>query len=281
MKSQWLSVHLYSAVDLDLILLHIVRPFLAQYFAPSSGDCFFFIRYWDEGSHIRLRMKVPPMMGPVLLSALNQQIRSVPSLGCRLKAVAYEPEIDRYGDVDTIHFAEHYFFLSSRYILAHIVPKPQRGSPLTAAIELQLILLKALGWEIPQLCQLLDHFIAGWIRRLFDPLQDPEEEHRFWSAQFEKNFSRKAAAFRSTIAQLWSDLDRKDKPDDRTDFLTTSAQLLRTYMAAVDHPQKRIAICASLIHMNNNRVGLSNLDEAYASYCLRHSLHTILSSQKP
>lgn len=280
MKNHWLSVHLYSTVDLDLILLHIVRPFLARYFAPAPAYSFFFIRYWDEGSHIRLRMQVPPAMEPDLLAALDQQIRSVPSLGCRLQAVAYEPEIDRYGDAQTIHFAEHYFFLSSRYVLAHVVPKPQPSTPLTEAIHLQLILLKALGWEIPQLCQLLDHFIAGWIRRLFDPLQDPAAERRFWSAQFEKNFNRKAAAFRSTIAQLWGDLDRKDKSDDRMVFLTTSAQLLRSYMTAVDHPQKRIAICASLIHMNNNRVGLSNLDEAYASYCLRHSLDTILSSQK-
>lgn len=280
MRDNWLSVHLYSAVSLDLILLHIVRPFLADHFIPSA-DSFFFIRYWDEGSHIRLRMQVPAVREPDLLDALDQQIRSVPSLGCKLKVVAYEPEIDRYGNAHTIHFAEHYFFLSSRYILAHVVPKPQRGSPLTEAIHLQLILLKALGWEIPRLCQLLDYFIAGWIRRLFDPLQNPEAEHRFWSDQFEKNFNHKAAAFIPAIAQLWSDLDNKEKSDDRMVFLTASTQLLRSYLAAVDHPQKKIAICASLIHMNNNRVGLSNLDEAYASYCLRHSLQAILSSQNP
>ncbi|WP_257088469.1 lantibiotic dehydratase C-terminal domain-containing protein [Sphingobacterium sp. E70] len=64
MRGNWLSVHLYSAVSLDLILLHIVRPFLADHFIPSA-DLFFFIRYWDEGSHIRLRMQVPAVRSPI------------------------------------------------------------------------------------------------------------------------------------------------------------------------------------------------------------------------
>jgi thiopeptide-type bacteriocin biosynthesis protein len=277
MERHWLSVHLYSPVDLDLVLLHIVRPFIAQFFGIAASSSFFFIRYWDEGSHIRLRMQVSPAAEPLLIPSLEQHIRAIPPLGCQLKMANYEPEIARYGGAHTIHFAEQYFFLSSRYVLSHIVPKAGTRSILTDALYLQLTLLKALRWEMPRLCQLLDYFIAGWIRRLYDPQKDPQAEHIFWLSQFEENFNKKAQAFCPGTAALWEALEQGES-DEPGRFIQQSELVLRDYLSAVNDTQKSLEICASLMHMNNNRVGLSNLDEAYAGYCLLRCLRYILSN---
>src|ERR1700722_9423717 len=72
--SEWISAHLffdggtYSTLS-DDVILDVVKPFLASY----SSVQWFFVRYDEEGPHVRLRVKGPPeWLGDIVAPALRQ-----------------------------------------------------------------------------------------------------------------------------------------------------------------------------------------------------------------
>lgn len=59
MNRRWVSVHAYYHGDLDTLLLGGVAPLLAELRAGGLVERSFFLRYWDGGPHLRLRL-LPP-----------------------------------------------------------------------------------------------------------------------------------------------------------------------------------------------------------------------------
>ncbi|MGH3897439.1 MAG: lantibiotic dehydratase C-terminal domain-containing protein [Pseudonocardiaceae bacterium] len=54
--SRWVSVHLYYQGALNDLLCSAVRPLVGELAAAGLIDGFFFIRYWQGGPHVRLRV---------------------------------------------------------------------------------------------------------------------------------------------------------------------------------------------------------------------------------
>ncbi|MGW3134891.1 lantibiotic dehydratase C-terminal domain-containing protein [Streptomyces sp. NPDC001139] len=52
----WVSAHIYHQGDLDRLLVDLVHPLLSE--VPGGVPEFFFLRYWDGGPHLRLRVRV-------------------------------------------------------------------------------------------------------------------------------------------------------------------------------------------------------------------------------
>src|ERR1700737_4821897 len=52
----WVSAHIYYHGNLDALLIRLIDPLIEQLRARDRGIGAFFIRYWEGGRHLRLRV---------------------------------------------------------------------------------------------------------------------------------------------------------------------------------------------------------------------------------
>ena len=57
---QWVSTHLFYPGDRNRVLLDFVLPVASRLVGSGAADRFFFIRYYEEGPHVRLRLRIDP-----------------------------------------------------------------------------------------------------------------------------------------------------------------------------------------------------------------------------
>lgn len=131
--SEWLYVKLYSGPGMaDGLLSEVVAPIVTEATARGEIDSWFFIRYSDPESHLRLRLHGDPRsltgeLLPRLHASINDQIeaRSV----WKMQLDTYEREVERYGGDDGILCAEQFFFHDSQAILECILAEQQSEAP--------------------------------------------------------------------------------------------------------------------------------------------------------
>lgn len=56
----WLSVHVFYDGDLDVVIEDLVGDIAARLAAEEAADGVFFIRYWEAGPHLRIRVRPAP-----------------------------------------------------------------------------------------------------------------------------------------------------------------------------------------------------------------------------
>src|SRR6478736_10575603 len=54
----WVSVYLYRSNLLEKLITDAIHPFVARLKEDQLISQYFFIRYWENGSHVRLRLKL-------------------------------------------------------------------------------------------------------------------------------------------------------------------------------------------------------------------------------
>lgn len=55
-ESDWVAVHVFYHDDLDQVVVHAVRPLVAELGSRGLATEYFFLRYWNGGPHVRLRV---------------------------------------------------------------------------------------------------------------------------------------------------------------------------------------------------------------------------------
>jgi thiopeptide-type bacteriocin biosynthesis protein len=55
-ETEWVSAHIFYEGDLDFLLTRVTDPLLDEFARSGLAREFFFLRYWDGGKHIRLRV---------------------------------------------------------------------------------------------------------------------------------------------------------------------------------------------------------------------------------
>ncbi len=71
-QTPWVSAHVYHQGDLDRLLTHLVDA-LTDGAPDDATPDFFFLRYWDGGPHLRLRVRAAD---PAAASAMRQLLRA-------------------------------------------------------------------------------------------------------------------------------------------------------------------------------------------------------------
>jgi thiopeptide-type bacteriocin biosynthesis protein len=119
--SDWLFAKLYCPRVLeDDLLIGPVADFCEQVLSSGAAEDWFFLRYSDPDTHLRLRFKGQPerLMGevvPELCSWAKEQITE--ELCTRLCFDTYERELERYGGPDGTLVAERVFGADSRAVV--------------------------------------------------------------------------------------------------------------------------------------------------------------------
>lgn len=296
MNTKWFAVYLFYPGDLDLMLNKLLTPFINDFFPQQRQDIhYFFIRYWENGSHIRLRIKADSILQDILTAELKKRADvffvQYPGLSeplsfhkdtlltdHQVQFSIYEPETARYGDQRSLAWAETHFFKSSAFILNWIDTRKPGASVLIQALRMHLILLFAMQCEMPKLIGICNSFIDGWLPRLYNQQEDPETQKSYWLAKFEVSFNQTKEFILPASQVFWNELANGTADSAVQNLLQVNIQVMQNYQSAGFEETKLTGIITSMMHMNNNRLGISNDEEAYGMYCILQCLVFIAAS---
>jgi hypothetical protein len=59
-ERSWVSAHLFYHGDQDAVVVGVIRPAVERLRRAGTADGFFFLRYWEGGPHVRLRVLTRP-----------------------------------------------------------------------------------------------------------------------------------------------------------------------------------------------------------------------------
>jgi thiopeptide-type bacteriocin biosynthesis protein len=117
LDSEWLYVKLYTGETLADQVLRAVAP---TALATGAVDRWFFVRYRDQGHHVRLRFHGEPgALRSVVLPAVEAAVKPLLARGTvlRISLDTYERELERYGGSRGIELAERIFHVDSEAVL--------------------------------------------------------------------------------------------------------------------------------------------------------------------
>lgn len=157
--SEWLYYKLYCGVKAaDRVLLEALGPLVEDLQARQLVDRWFFIRYADPDSHLRVRFHLPePQRLAEVIQLFNQYTAPLVASGYIWKAQTdtYQRELERYGPA-AIALSEELFFRDSEATLAALTQlagdEDQRWIWGLRSID---ELLTDFGYALPQKARLL------------------------------------------------------------------------------------------------------------------------------
>lgn len=276
MEHCWISAHLFHTGDLNRLLNELAGPLIQRIGAPA-----FFIRYWEGGPHIRLRIYVNEADDPAVRRLLEEESSAFfsrhPSDHNGLQYILYEPEISRYGNAQSIHWAERQFAASTAYVLHHIAQESawNISAALLHAIRLNVGLLYALEVESAVVLGICGQFVRAWLPRLYDPTGDPAGQEAYYTRLIQERFAMYAPTLTSAVSRLWQEITAGGAEEQLQRFIARSREVFRRYRELGIDGEQLQRITGSFLHMGHNRLGLSNLDEAYIMFFTLKSLEHI------
>ena len=198
-EKQWLSAHIFYHEEHDRLITEAISPLLEKLMGNKWIKKYFFIRYWEGGPHIRLRVLVSgdqvkgvksiieKDLGTYLLkspakksidkstlmilmkpyqnfeSKTQESIKVYPNNS--IEFIEYIPEYDRYGGKTGIEFAEYFFHYSSEFNI-ELLKKLKSSKKDRKIIALRMMLLAALAWEIKphEIARMMQNYSLYWAR---------------------------------------------------------------------------------------------------------------------
>lgn len=150
----YLKIYLHPAGYSDL-LLNYIRPFISENIRKGNITSWFFISYYDDDFHLRLRLKQTKGRESYLLKSyrkLEGEIRQLSNLK-KLELSTYFKETERYARIG-IQAAEELFKISSEIVLSELAKADQIGDKdqekLFSGIRHILIVCKTMNFDLAE-----------------------------------------------------------------------------------------------------------------------------------
>lgn len=286
--ARWRSYHLFRAEPWEPFLTECVKPFVEDCCARELADGFFFVRYWERGPHVRLRLRAidGERLDANVRDHFETYFRRSPSRRTNdsqgwlpndsVQSIPYQPETERYGGPARLPVAELQFESSSRAVLA-LLARSQWSyeRALGAALQMHLLFAHSLGLRSGELAHFLGTAAARWL----DGVRWNSAGQRF--AAFAAAYEAQRDTLPAMHAALWNALDEGVEIEQEWASrwiadTRTIAQRLRESgapAAGLDGAEQRILM--SYMHMTNNRLGLRNRDEGFLAYVMSRCLEEI------
>ena len=301
---RWHSLHVHRYVDQDAFLAQALAPAVGKLVASGMLARFFFLRYWQGGSHIRVRLYLPDdaaadaveqltadllayfaehpgadggrererlAQAQPLLAGLEDERQLELRPADSVWPAEYAPETAKYGGREGVRIAEDCFHASSETALAALpalVAAPARR--LGHAFACMVRSLHAVGMSPAEMAAFFAHYCMYWAPYVFD---------RFLDA-WPDLLARQAAALRAR-AELLTSAEAGSEPFAaavRRAWTTVHAHAERILpevaLAGPDAPDDRRArvVLTGYLHTHNNRLGLIPEQEAFLGFLGHHVL---------
>jgi thiopeptide-type bacteriocin biosynthesis protein len=151
--SEWLYAKIYTGTaTADAVLREVVAPLVERTRAEGLASGWFFIRYADPHSHLRVRFRGDPTkLASELQPRLHAALAPLVADGrvWRVELDTYEREMERYGGAVGISLAERLFEADSDAVLRVVARTPLAVRP-QLVVRGAHALLTDLGFELPK-----------------------------------------------------------------------------------------------------------------------------------
>ena len=293
LASEWVAVYLpvagsiYSFAADDLIS-SVVGPIVSTCRQQRIVSRAFFVRYSEMGPHIRLRLlPTASACRDAVADVIKHHWAAYTSLHsdtamAGLEWTRYEPEFDRYGGVDVICHAEELFDASSTLVFRQLATwqSEHRSARLGRATLAMLIACYVFLENREQTIAFARSYNQRYLER------STQFSERAWTASFEASQRRSDHKVADYVAYAW---DVLQEGSSLTPVLDDYVSALKSYRAKVeplthagaisiggmqttDWWSAAIAIGGRLIHMTNNRFGVSIAEEAFIAFVVEKTL---------
>lgn len=286
-KPRWLTAYLFFEGDVygdaaDRVIREVVAP-LARSCRPDAVR-WFFLRYAEEASHVRLRFLAPV---PVLEETIWPRIAEAASaseLVVRATRERYEREVERYGGPWGLALAEELFHDQSETALGLLdkIPPGTRPQRLGKGLLAMLVLLFLYRGERRSAAGLARSYGTSYLKAWAGNTEEQEQ----WLRTFQEAFDRQADHLADYVESAWEALEsggeltpeldayRRDMDGvaRRLRELFDQGCLILDARPAADWDECVRWIVPSYIHMMNNRLGVSIQEESYLSVLIAGTL---------
>ncbi|MDX2851110.1 lantibiotic dehydratase C-terminal domain-containing protein [Streptomyces sp. PA03-3a] len=332
----WISLHVFYAANANPVLVHCVRPLVARLREQRLLRSWFFIRYWLEGPHIRLRLlpadaAAAGEVARIAEEALADFLRRRPALyeedrnasgdlyrnmflaeysqerwdelygpegtmpfrdNNSVARIPYERELDRYGGTTAMELAEWHFERSSDLVvtLLESTNVHVRTVLLGQAAQLTAGLCFSFLGDHGEVARFLTRYRAMWETSYQEP---SDSQHERFDRSYHRMRDRLVSRLRHVGDSVCDTPGAAPTPLERS-WLGHCADLREKVLAlsgagvlafrdgAAPDPQAALAIVlSSYVHMTNNRLGVSILDEIYLSYVMDKALSDMAAQEVP
>ncbi|MCO6006964.1 thiopeptide-type bacteriocin biosynthesis protein [Actinoallomurus purpureus] len=294
-RTGWISAHIFHAGDLDALITQMVAPLVTD----LNPDGFFFLRYWEGGPHLRLRLlgshpdqarhvkheltrrarehlNAHPSsrtLTPAQYEAMgSQQARAerLPAHDGRLhpndtvEFIAYRPEHHAFGNPACMAAVERHFTESSRLALDTLSGHPGPGR--RAAIALAALTLTLAACQADPRRMRLDPPPA--IRDIYDARREDlrRQTRHLWTAAPGGPLGTWSHSIHTLRRAL---TDAGCAPEDADSPLG--------FLAHAAPPEHRpvAEVLLRCTHLLNNRIGLTPTAENRVGMLTAHILHDL------
>lgn len=298
----WTALHIYLPYSCqDPFLKHMYNNIPNG--IKAIDNHYFFLRYWQGGPHIRLRMLG---LSPVeknsfiedckmvaaeviskeveveyLKSTVNQKVlasleeeQTIPiqPIGSVLLK-PYHPEFKKYGGNIGISIAERLFCQTSEAILSLLCRNAHISQSQKIGISVQIMMSAFLGYgmKINDIISFTRLYIKGW----------SEYFTKDYSALWKNQFTHSKLSIINRLESLMQNVEKNDAfysifydtrykldthQDEITDILSCNFPYIHSYHDVLNH------LMFHFLHTTNNRLGLLPAQESFSAYLVAEAL---------
>ncbi|MFE2407254.1 lantibiotic dehydratase C-terminal domain-containing protein [Kitasatospora sp. NPDC059408] len=148
----WVSAHLFYHGDQDAVIVGVVRPAVERLGRAGLVDGFFFLRYWEGGPHVRLRVRTWPEHVEEVRSVIEETAAEFYRTSPSQSALTEQAYAESAAELAGLERMDHYDSLHPDNSIAFIDYVPETdvygtGRSL-AAVEKQFMAASVLAVEL-------------------------------------------------------------------------------------------------------------------------------------
>lgn len=271
----WKCIHIFYYDNHDFLIREGIYPILLK----NQIENFFFIRYWENGPHVRLRIKnIKEDLFKKVKNEICDFIEKSPSklvidenkytktaleygkkeknftnnMGIiannTVKDWIYEPELEKYHGTNGVAIAENEFIYSSKLVAKILLSKPSASKKYFFGSVFALLILNDICNSNSDINNFLCEYIEYW--KKFSGIH----EESFLKIQDQiKNYSINPESIK-TISQFY----------ESNSFRSIHKEIFDKLKNLFNNPPKSFYF--NFIHLFNNRMGMAPAEEIIISF---------------
>jgi len=302
-ESNWISCYIFHDSPFEKVLAEFIKPLIDDLKTKKMIMSFFFVRYWEKGPHIRLRISAQDITVKNKLIKLIQAKTSnyfdvIEGGNYSIEFNEYIHELQRYGGVENINVSQEHFNHSSEIVLNHISQTNKNwdyGLAMSIALQMHLIFAKRILISQDQALsyfQLLYNKVFVNSVKLDENNDASLEEIHKVKAFFVSSYKKQKNMIDHIARTIWLKKQEENWIDQwslnclelgekiKNNYLNTKIPAPEWFefnikLNASKEKQILWSIYDSYIHMTNNRLGILLRDEAFIAFLIIKGLQSL------
>lgn len=304
-KQNWISFFIYSKLSFEEVIIKLVKPLVSELINDEFIDKYFFIRYWKEGPHVRLRL-LPKLniFKDSIIDIVNLRVDSFFAGDDKLDSLYslrindYIQEIQRFGGENAMEIAEDVFNSSSKIVLKILGNDYQDwnySSAISYAIQMHILFAKSFIRDIDKTRLFFESIYRNWIPysiKLEEGEKISQVEINKVNSFFVNSYKNQKQVIDFLVPNIWFEEDctfwMKEWIEDCDDiyklinesysnnlFVSPNGFILNESTGLSEKDQKLMCVYDSFIHLTNNRLGVYLRDESFIAFLIINGLKSV------